>query len=281
MDYTDVYYGETATLARSIYGKRAASSFVAAAATIRRRQAALKGSATSRSDAAPPQEFEGLEGELSLAVEDDDVWQRAETAVVASKSRDKKAELAAIDGILHVLQQAMDAAPSSKWSRCLALLAQHGIHPGTGQLLVFTEFADTARWLTGEFAGAGFSVETLEGSVGHLERDKLQQRFVARDFQVLVSTDAGGEGIDLQSAHVMVNWDIPWSLVRLEQRMGRLHRIGQEKPVMVYRLVAAGTIEEKVMALKERKARLFDAVVDDGTPFGTALGADDIRALLA
>src|SRR2546423_1434109 len=98
MDYTDAYYGETATLARSIYGKRAASSFVAAVATIRRRQAALKGPANARSDAAPPEEFEGLEGELSLAVEDDDVWQRAETAIVASKSKDKKAELAAIDG---------------------------------------------------------------------------------------------------------------------------------------------------------------------------------------
>ena len=61
----------------------------------------------------------------------------------------------------------------------------------------------------------------------HKARDTLQQRFLAGEFQVLVSTDAGGEGIDLQSAHVMVDWDIPWSLVRLEQRMGRLHRIGQ------------------------------------------------------
>ncbi len=163
MDYTDTYYGETATLARSIYGKRAASSFVAATATIRRRQAALRGPANARGDVVPPEEFVGMEGELSLAVEDDDVWQRAETAVVSSKSKDKKTELSTIDGILRILQQAMDAAPPSKWSRCLTLLTQHDIQPGEGQLLVFTEFADTARWLTGEFADAGFSVETLEG----------------------------------------------------------------------------------------------------------------------
>ena len=108
---------------------------------------------------------------------------------------------------------------------------------------MFTEFTDTARWLTGRFADAGYTVETLEGTLSPKERDRLQQRFLAGEFQILVSTDAGGEGIDLQSAHVMVDWDIPWSLVRLEQRMGRLHRIGQVNPVHIYHLVAPETRE--------------------------------------
>ena len=64
-------------------------------------------------------------------------------------------------------------------------------------------------------------------------------------------------------------------------RNDRAHRIGQTKNVMVYRLVAEDTIEEKVMALKARKARLFSSVLDDGNAFGTAVNADDIRALLA
>src|SRR5262249_1759108 len=123
---------------------------------------------------------------------------------------------------------------------------RHGIAPGTGQLLVFTEFADTARWLAARYADAGYTVDTLEGGVGHKDRERLQQRFLAREFQVLVSTDAGGEGIDLQSAHVMIDWDIPWSLVRLEQRMGRLHRIGQTQAVHIYHLVAPGTREGRV-----------------------------------
>ena len=63
---------------------------------------------------------------------------------------------------------------------------------------------------------------------------------------MLVSTDAGGEGIDLQSANVMVDWDLPWSMVRLEQRMGRLHRVGQTKPVYVYHLVSPQTREGRV-----------------------------------
>jgi superfamily II DNA or RNA helicase len=284
MEYTDVFYGENATLARSIYGKRAASSFVAAAATIRRRTDALRGPAGGRGDVAPPEEFTDA-GELSLAVEDDEVWQRAENAVVRARSRDRKAELSAIDGVLSTLDAAMKAGPSAKWRRCVDLLATHGIRPGQGQLLVFTEFADTARWLVGEFAEAGYTVDTLEGSVGHADRDKLQQRFLAGEFQVLVSTDAGGEGIDLQSAHVMVDWDIPWSLVRLEQRMGRLHRIGQTKPVHIYHLVAPDTREGRVQEVmlgnleaagNALRGRIFDLL--DAT--AARAGFDYTRALM-
>ena len=66
---------------------------------------------------------------------------------------------------------------------------------------------------------------------------------MAREFEVIVSTDAGNEGIDLQSAHVLVNWDIPWSLVTLEQRMGRIHRVGQKRDVYLYNLIATDTLE--------------------------------------
>ncbi|MEV0694829.1 helicase-related protein [Streptomyces sp. NPDC050388] len=246
MDYVDGYYGENATLARSIYGKRAASSLVAAAATIKRRHEALKGPAFLRIGGPVPDEFTRGDGSVDLAVEDDEAWKRAEGVVVTARSRNKSEELTAIDGVIAAIRQATASSPSTKWLRLEKLLAHHSIAPGQGQLLVFTEFADTARWLAGRFTHAGYSVETLEGAVRHHERDQLQQRFLAGGFQILVSTDAGGEGIDLQSAHVMINWDIPWSLVRLEQRMGRLHRIGQTKPVHIYHLVAPQTREGRV-----------------------------------
>ncbi|WP_346623899.1 helicase-related protein [Blastococcus montanus] len=246
MDYVDSFYGENATLARSIYGKRAASSIVAAASTIRRREAALRGPASGRTDAPVPEEFvDGTGGDWQFEVADDDAWQRAEETVVGARSKDKGKELERITGVLDTLEKAAVASPT-KWDRACELMERHGIRPGEGQLLVFTEFADTARWLTGMFADAGFTVDTLEGAVGHRERDQLQQRFLDNQFQVLVSTDAGGEGIDLQSAHVMLDWDIPWSLVRLEQRMGRLHRIGQKNPVHIYHLVAPATREGRV-----------------------------------
>ncbi|MCZ7434509.1 helicase-related protein [Streptomyces sp. WMMC1477] len=246
MDYVDAHYGENATLARSIYGKRAASSLVAAAATVRRRAEALKGPASGRTGAVVPEEFARSNGTVDLGVEDDEAWQRAEEALVRARSRDKGSELMAVDGVLAAIEQATASGLSTKWLRTQELLAVHGIAPGQGQLLVFTEFADTARWLAERFDWAGYSVEVLQGAVGHHERDRLQQRFLTGQFQVLVSTDAGGEGIDLQSAHVMINWDIPWSLVRLEQRMGRLHRIGQSQAVHIYHLVAPQTREGRV-----------------------------------
>jgi hypothetical protein len=149
----------------------------------------------------------------------------------------------------------------------LELLNQHGIRPGQGQLLVFTEFADTARWLRIRFDEAGFSTDVLEGAVDYRARDSLQERFLAGAFQVLVSTDAGGEGIDLQSANVMVDWDLPWSMVRLEQRMGRLHRVGQRNSVHVYHLVAPytreGRVQEVMLSNLESAAEALEGKVYD------------------
>ncbi|MFI6059636.1 helicase-related protein [Streptomyces sp. NPDC051286] len=285
MDYVDTYYGANATLARSIYGKRAASSLVAAAATIKRRHEALKGPASNRVDGPLPEEFSQGDGSVNLAVEDDEAWERAEGVVVNARSSNKTEELTAIDGVIATIQSATTATPSTKWVRTEQLLIKHAIAPGQGQLLVFTEFADTARWLASRFTDAGYSVETLEGAVRHHERDQLQQRFLADEFQVLVSTDAGGEGIDLQSAHVMINWDIPWSLVRLEQRMGRLHRIGQTEPVHIYHLVAPDTREGRVQEVmlgnlqaagEALKGRIFDLL--DAT--AARAGFDYTRALV-
>lgn len=286
MDYVDAFYDENATLARSIYGKRAASSLAAAAATIGRRHEALRGPASARGNVVVPDELAGLGSEDYEAVEDDDAWQRAEETVIAARTRNKTEELDRIGAVIETIRAAQQAGDPAKWTQTAAILARHDIRPGNGQLLVFTEFADTARWLARVFADAGFSVDTLEGAVGHHDRDRLQQRFLAGEFQVLVSTDAGGEGIDLQSAHVMIDWDIPWSLVRLEQRMGRLHRIGQKNPVHIYHLVAPATREGRVQEVmltnlesagQALSGRIFDLL--DAT--AARAGFDYTKALLA
>lgn len=245
MEYVDAFYGDSTTLARSIYGKRVASSLEAAAATLRRRTEALKGAAHERSTPIVPVDLISDAG-LGVAADDDEAWAEAEDAVIAAKTKDKAGELATVASLLEGIAAAQSAAVPAKWLELEELLRRHDLAPGRGQLLVFTEFADTARWLRDRFAEVGFSVEILEGAVGHDLRDQMQERFLANRFQVLVSTDAGGEGIDLQSAHVMVDWDLPWSMVRLEQRMGRLHRVGQTKPVHVYHLVAPHTREGRV-----------------------------------
>ncbi len=267
MTYVDAWYGRQGMLARSIYGKRAASSLTAVCETLRRRQEALSTSQAGRVEPVAPRGFEA-EGFAEAALEDDEAWEDAERAIVQAKSRDRKAELQAVEALLERLRPVLaDERRPAKWAAMQGLLEAHELRPGDGQLLVFSEFVDTARWLAGLFADAGFSTEVLEGGTPADERDRLQQRFLAGGFQVLISTDAGGEGIDLQSANVMVNWDIPWSLVRLEQRMGRLHRIGQTKPVHIYHLVALGTregrVQERVLenlttAARALRGRVYD-----------------------
>lgn len=244
--YVDNWYDDRAILARSIYGKRAASSIIAAAETLRRRRAVLAGGHSGQVAPPAPQGFDSPRMS-DAAIDDDESWEAAEESIIAERSKDRRGELHAVGAVLEQLDRWLDGNPApSKWERILDVCARHDIRPGTGQLLVFSEFTDTATWLRGLFAGAGFTAELLSGGTPQFRRDELQREFLAGRFQVLVSTDAGGEGIDLQSAHVMVDWDVPWSLVRLEQRAGRLHRIGQEHAVFIYHLVAPATREGRV-----------------------------------
>ncbi|WP_125812498.1 helicase-related protein [Actinoplanes sp. ATCC 53533] len=286
MGYVDTWYASDSVLAHSIYGKRAASSITAAVETLRRRAAALAGSQAGRTDPVAPHGFD--QGDLGGAdLDSDEAWQEAEHAVLQTRSRDRRAELEAVKAVIGLLEHALTSKDEpAKWQATVNIMAGHNIAAGSGQLLIFTEFTDTARWLAGLFRGAGFSTEVLDGSVDQHVREDMQMRFLANRFQVLVSTDAGGEGIDLQSAHVMIDWDIPWSLVRLEQRAGRLHRIGQTDDVHIYHLVAPETREGRVqqvmldnltaasLALNGRIYDLLDATVDRaGFSFGAAMAA--------
>lgn len=266
MDYVDEWYGDTAVLARSIYGKRAASSVTAAAATLRRRAEALSTSQAAQVAPPAPGGFEAMS--VDAAVDDDESWDRAEDAVVAERSRDRRGELKSLKGALDTLEawMAIGELPT-KWRAVQEICSRHEISPGEGQLLVFTEFTDTAHWLQELFDRDGYTTRLLSGGTAQVDRDQMQRDFLAGEFQVLVSTDAGGEGIDLQSAHVMIDWDIPWSLVRLEQRAGRLHRIGQTDPVFIYHLVSPGTREGRVQEVllanldeagAALKGRIFD-----------------------
>ena len=248
MEYVDTYYADYATLASSIYGKRVASSLHAAAETLRRRALALKGAAYERVNPVLPEDLITDTG-LGDAADDDEAWSTAEDAIIHARTKDKTAEISKVSALIDTIERAQLAGIPAKWTALLELVDRHGISPGVGQLLVFTEFTDTARWLRSKFDDFGFTTGILDGSVSHQERDTLQERFLAGTFQVLVSTDAGGEGIDLQSAHVMVDWDLPWSMVRLEQRMGRLHRVGQTRAVYVYHLVAPHTREGRVQEI--------------------------------
>ncbi len=120
------------------------------------------------------------------------------------------------------------------------------------KVLIFTEFVATQEMLLDLLAEAGVVAVAINGSMSLGERALAQEAFCQRA-QVLVSTDAGGEGINLQFAHVVVNWDLPWSPSRLEQRIGRVDRIGQQKVVRAFNLVCEDSVEARVLDVLSKK----------------------------
>ncbi len=120
------------------------------------------------------------------------------------------------------------------------------------KLLIFTEFVPTQQMLKEFLEARGISVVTLNGSMDMEERGAAQSAF-RRSHRVLVSTDAGGEGLNLQFAHVIINYDIPWNPMRLEQRIGRVDRIGQPKTVQAINFVFEDSVEFRVREVLEHK----------------------------
>ena len=124
------------------------------------------------------------------------------------------------------------------------------------KILIFTEFVATQSMLAEFLLSRGMAVVTLNGSLNMEQRKHVQQEF-AKDTRILISTDAGGEGLNLQFCHVIINYDIPWNPMRLEQRIGRVDRIGQKKVVRALNLVFEGTVEHRVREVLEEKLNII------------------------
>jgi len=124
------------------------------------------------------------------------------------------------------------------------------------KVLIFTEFVPTQAMLAEFLESRGFSVALLNGSMDLDARTRAQQVF-SRDVRVLISTDAGGEGLNLQFCHVVVNFDMPWNPMRLEQRIGRVDRIGQPHVVRAINFVLDDTVEHRVREVLEHKLEII------------------------
>jgi SNF2 family DNA or RNA helicase len=130
------------------------------------------------------------------------------------------------------------------------------------KVLVFTAFRHTLDQLTAQVAAAGFPAAVYHGSLPRAEKERAVAAF-RDEVGVLLSTESAGEGRNLQFCHVMVNMDLPWNPMQIEQRLGRLHRVGQDHDVLLTNLVARGTIEEQVLRVLEAKINLFELVVGE------------------
>lgn len=140
-----------------------------------------------------------------------------------------------------------------KYIELKKLLTSQGVIEGE-KLVIFTEHKDTLLYLQERLSNNGYHVAIIHGGMSVDERRESQCRFMTPDIQILICTDAAGEGINLQFCRLLINWDIPWNPNRLEQRMGRIHRYGQKSDVIVFNMVAGNTREGVVLKKTPNKA---------------------------
>jgi SNF2 family DNA or RNA helicase len=197
-------------------------------------------------------------------------------------------EYAAVDpgGLLleiKQLEELVDRLGQVRDSKARALLtALDGIFDGHPQekVVVFTTFIQTQEFLAATLRHNGYAVSMFNGQMSLDEKEESVRSFKADD-QILISTEAGGEGRNFQFCHFMVNYDLPWNPMKVEQRIGRLDRIGQKHPVGIYNLFCEDTVEERVIEVLERRIGLFQESVGSLDPILGEVERDIERLVLS
>ncbi len=214
----------------------------------------------------------------------------ADAATAARTVAELDYEIALLADLVELASRVRHSGTDKKWTELRDLLSDNRlVRDGDGNLrkmIIFTEHRDTLEYLTERIRGLlgrPEAVVTIHGGVRREERRKVMELFSQDvDCRVLVATDAAGEGLNLQRAHLMVNYDLPWNPNRIEQRFGRIHRIGQTEVCHLWNLVAEGTREGAVFQrllekLEEQRVAYQGKVFD---VLGDAFEGQPLRQLL-
>lgn len=223
------------------------SSSAAIARTLARRLKVLENKrAEEELPLAFADEWADLDGQTQL----DELLAQCQTSLENEKNEVRR--------LLALAEQCVSAENDAKAEALLDWLYRLQQEEGDPYLkmLVFTEFVPTQEMLAQFFVERGISVVSLNGSMDLSERKKVQAAF-ASDTRILISTDAGGEGLNLQFCHVIVNYDMPWNPMRMEQRIGRVDRIGQQHIVRALNFVLEDTVEHRVREVLEAKLQII------------------------
>lgn len=287
--------GRTRTVgfALTVLQRRLASSTHAILRSLERRRDRLE---TKRQEMLDPRTYSSLEDQLAVSLrakdlddfDGDELDAEAaealeENVVDAATAAQSAAELAVeigmLDELVTLATAARDAGEDRKWAELRRLLLDEAVlredDGSPRKLIVFTEHKDTLFYLVEQIRnvlGRDDAVLVIHGGTKRDDRRRAREEFTHDPSRVvLVATDAAGEGLNLQAAHLMINYDLPWNPNRLEQRFGRIHRIGQEHVCRLWNLVAEGTREGQVFTRllekmeEQRRAyggRLFDVLGD-------------------
>jgi len=259
-------------LALTVLQRRLSSSLFAVRESLRRRRTKLQNLLSA---------WERHLQEADLPEYDEDGWydqeemnagqwerfqERLEGLTSAETPEELRDELAELDSLIQLALEAEKSGEEAKVQQLRRVVEQHLLHNPQEKLLIFTEFKDTLIALERRFRQWGLPCTVIHGDMNLQDRLNEERRF-RDEVQVLVGTDAAGEGINLQFCRLMINYDLPWNPNRLEQRMGRIHRYGQKRDCYVFNMLYPDTREGKVLErlmqkLERMRQQLGDTVYD-------------------
>ena len=258
----------------SLYQRRLASSTFAIRRSLenraRRLQDGLKNAQDLVRKESPnlpdPEDIEELEDSERERLE-----RILEAITLSGNAQEVQEEISELRSLAGEAKAIEGSGNEAKLVRLREIMRNEGFFDDPDQrLLLFTEFKDTLEHLMVHLNDWGFKVGCIHGGMKPGSRDEpgsrlyTEQQFREGAIQVLVATEAAGEGINLQCCHILFNYDIPWNPNRLEQRMGRIHRYGQRKNCLIFNFVATNTIEGRVFQrLLDKLQEIRDALDDD------------------
>lgn len=242
-------------------------------------------------DREPTVDVEGLDADDYSSEQIEELEEELLDAATAAQTVEElDAELLELAELTTVAKQVRDSGTDRKWTELSHILQDEALTVDANgwprKLIIFTEHRDTLDYLAGRIRtliGKPNAVQAIHGGVRRRERRMITEEFTKnRDCQILLATDAAGEGLNLQAAHLMVNYDLPWNPNRIEQRFGRIHRIGQEEVCRLWNIVASNTREGDVfvrlLAKIEEQRKAYGGKVFD--VLGEAFSETPLRALL-
>lgn len=216
-------------------------------------------------------DLEGLDSDDFNAEEIEELEEELLDAATAAQTVEElNSELIELGGLTKVAKQVRDLGTDRKWTELSTILQDNALTTDKNgwprKFIIFTEHRDTLGYLQARISsllGRPDAVRAIHGGVRRGERRQITEEFTKnRDCQILLATDAAGEGLNLQAAHLMVNYDLPWNPNRIEQRFGRVHRIGQEEVCRLWNLVASNTREGEVFT------RLLEKIEEQRKAYG-------------
>ena len=239
----------SAALTRTVLQRRLVSSTCAIHESLKRRLKKQEDLLEELEGLTPSQRAKrlaALQGRLPDAEQDEDDLddavrdQLADEYTTALELEQLRAEISALQELVEQARRVREDANDSKLAalkKCLGEAQFLELKDGRGKLLIFTEHRDTLGYVRDHLERWGFSTCEIHGGMNPHERKRAQEVF-RTGAQVCIATEAAGEGINLQFCHLMINYDMPWNPTRLEQRLGRIHRIGQDRDVYAFNFVA-------------------------------------------